>query len=523
MGAALRSCILSLLVGLQCAGVYAQDIEILNIAEEHNLAGLSVVTRCGGEISTEAHFGFRDIGRKLPVTPTTTFRIASISKAAVALLAAKLAEEGTLAYNAPLSAYLDTPPQHPGHPAINITVEQLLSHTSGIRDGTGYGDFLTATYASAPDAPLLEEVLSPNGAYYSSNMWGPQAPGAHFQYANLNFGVLATVMEAATGWRFDQLFQAWLAGPYGLDAGFRVQDLSDINALAVLYRQENGQWTAQADEFLGVMPEGPDWSTYYPGTNAVGFAPQGGLRISARDLGVLTQLWTTGAAQGADGQPLQFLSAAALSDLHAPQWSYNSANGGNGNNYGGLFNMWSRGLHLADSGLGADQVIPDAGVAPFLGHPGEAYGLISDAYGTPDGHWNMTLVTNGKWEGYSPGASSAFYRVEEDIFAALRDDLLQCTAQSHDRWVAPQASAMAGPVRPGDSTLRVHIPLALNPPLRFTILDATGQQLQEGQSMVVEGGVLTLPLPHLSAGLHVGTVVPAEGNSGFRFLFWVLN
>ena len=82
---------------------------------------------------------------------------------------------------------------------------------------------------------------------------------------------------------------------------------------------------------------------------------------------------------------------------------------------------------------------------------------------------------------------------------------------------------MAGPVRPGDSTLRVHIPLALNPPLRFTILDATGQQLQEGQSMVVEGGVLTLPLPHLSAGLHVGTVVPVEGNSGFRFLFWVLN
>ena len=65
--------------------------------------------------------------------------------------------------------------------------------------------------------------------------------------------------------------------------------------------------------------------------------------------------------------------------------------------------------------------------------------------------------------------------------------------------------------------------MELNPPLRFTILDATGQRIQEGQSMVVEGGVLTLPLPHLSAGLHVGTVVPAESSMGFRFLFWVLN
>ena len=95
--------------------------------------------------------------------------------------------------------------------------------------------------------------------------------------------------------------------------------------------------------------------------------------------------------------------------------------GGNGNNYYGLFNAWARGLHLAASGNGDDEVIPDVAVSPFIGHPGEAYGLISDAYATPDGSWNFAFCTNGKWDGFSGGPASAFYAVEQDVFAALRE------------------------------------------------------------------------------------------------------
>ena len=80
------------------------------IADEHQLAGMSVVTRCGHEVSLEAHVGLRDIERKLPVHSETVFRMASISKAVVALGVAKLVESGTLTYDAPLSAYLDSPP-----------------------------------------------------------------------------------------------------------------------------------------------------------------------------------------------------------------------------------------------------------------------------------------------------------------------------------------------------------------------------------------------------------------------------
>ena len=169
------------------------------------------------------------------------------------------------------------------------------------------------------------------------------------------------------------------------------------------------------------MPAGPDWSEYLPGINAVCFSPQGGLRISAADLTVLAQLWSTGTAPGADGLPLTLLDPQSLAALRAEQWAYDPSGSGNGNNYNGLFNAWGRGVHRAASGLGEDEIILDVSVSPFIGHPGEAYGLISDAYATPDGEWNFVFATNGKWDGFSRGPASAYYAVEQDVFAALRD------------------------------------------------------------------------------------------------------
>ena len=67
------------------SAVSAQDDAFQSILESHNLAGMSVVTRCGDALSIEAHVGQRDIGRDLPVNGNTTYRMASISKAVVAL------------------------------------------------------------------------------------------------------------------------------------------------------------------------------------------------------------------------------------------------------------------------------------------------------------------------------------------------------------------------------------------------------------------------------------------------------
>ena len=490
------------------------------IVEEHQLVGISVVTRCGDAVSIEAHAGLRDIERDLPVNANTTYRMASISKGVVALVVAKLVEDGTLAYDAPLAQYLDSPPIHPGYPEIPLTVNHLLTHTSGIRDGSGYSDFLSASYTGIPDVPALGSVLDPGGEFYTENMWGTSVPGEWYQYANLNFGVLATVMEGATGMRFDEMMEAHLFGPFGINAGYRVQDLDEINDLAVLYRQYNGNWAPQADQYQGVMPDGPDWSGYLPGTNAVCFSPQGGLRISAEDLTLLARLWSAGSAPAADGLPLAYLSEASLADLTTLQWEYSGFGGGNGNNYYGLFNAWARGLHLAASGNGNDEVIPDVAVSPFIGHPGEAYGLISDAYSTPDGSWNFAFCTNGKWDGFSGGPASAYYAVEQDVFAALRDDFLACSASRVDPVEMPDIQVL-GLHRAGDTTLRLGIPASWADNIMVSLVGPDGREVARPMGAPDRTGLLYLDTPPLPGGWLLGRVQGPAGTPPARFLLVV--
>ena len=57
----------------------------------------------------------------------------------------------------------------------------------------------------------------------------------------------------------------------------------------------------------------------------------------------------------------------------------------------------------------------------------KAYGLISDWYFDPVTKDGVIVLTNGAWNGYSFGNNSAFYTLEEDVFAA-GEEALDCTA-----------------------------------------------------------------------------------------------
>lgn len=68
--------------------------------------------------------------------------------------------------------------------------------------------------------------------------------------------------------------------PLGIDGSYNFQDIADFGNIAVLYRNS----VPSADNWGGIMPQGPDLSQYKLGTNAFKFGPQGGLRISAAEL-----------------------------------------------------------------------------------------------------------------------------------------------------------------------------------------------------------------------------------------------
>ena len=196
-------------------------------AEEHGVLGFSVSVATESGPNTTWTGGLRDVEAQLPVNAATTFRVASISKAAVAVGFFKLWANGEIGLdddiNEVLSTTLSAPVLHPQHPSTPLTPRMLLSHTSGLRDGSGYSEFLSSTYnaSSGSDIPTVLDVLSPTGAHYTADMWGTE-PGTYFAYANLNFGLLATVMEAVTQTRFDVWMRNEVFAPLNMNASFAV-------------------------------------------------------------------------------------------------------------------------------------------------------------------------------------------------------------------------------------------------------------------------------------------------------------
>jgi CubicO group peptidase (beta-lactamase class C family) len=421
------------------------------------LASLAVTVVAGETIVYEGYWGYSridatDPARSLPVTVATKFRVASISKLATALGAMRLVEQGRLQLDRDIGDYLGFRLRNPNHPDRPITVRMLLSHTSSLRDGGEYAIPLPYT---------LADLFEPAGAYYAGGAhFASTLPGAYFAYANLNFGVLATVMEAASGERFDRYMQRAILAPLGIDGGYRLADLSPagLAQLATLYTRQNpagawdadGPWHAQYDAFshgppplvvggprllpqagagaagvasgTGVLSPADLLRSYQPGVNATIFAPYAGLRISARDLAKIVQLLLHEGRY----REQQILAPASVRQMLHEQWRFDPQ-AGNGATNGGLLRAWGLGLqHTTGSqdAAGGDRMAA-ASQDTFWGHRGEAYGFLGGVWFDPQRDVGFVYLVGGLGDDplRHPGQFSSFNAWEEAIQSALLEYL----------------------------------------------------------------------------------------------------
>lgn len=391
------------------------DAELAAIANDpaFPLASLSVVAVRAGRPVYEGAFGRRTIGNGAapdrPATPDTLYRIASISKLVTTLGLMRLLEDGKVDLDADVSGYLGFDLRNPHFANQAITLRHLLLHTSSLRDDGGY--FWPATTALKDVRPAWSSLAGPDGAYYS--------------YCNLGFGLIGTIMERVTGERFDRLMGRLLLQPLGLQAGYNPAELPKAaqDRLATIYRkrpvdsdtwQSDGPWVAQVDA-PGIQPP-PGLAGYVPGTNATPFSPTGGLRISARDLGVVMRMLMAGGVH--DGKRL--LQQATLERMFARHWRYDGV-GGNGNPLGSILSP--RGLgnaHYPDR--------PGMWLTPgfdAVGHLGDAYGLrsvfaLDRSVGKGGGNGIVVLAGGSARDpATDPGRDSSLARYEERVLASV--------------------------------------------------------------------------------------------------------
>lgn len=290
-------------------------------------------------------------------------RIASISKLVMALAALRLVDEGKIDLASDVSTYLGWKLRNPAFPETPITLTQLLMHRSGLRDDAGY---------VIPLGESLQARLADPRAWYRDAPPG-EAP---FDYANLGSPVVATVLEAASGERYDLLVERTVFAPLGIEACLNWIGCSrDFADRAVTLYRSTGE--VARDDAADRPPnctipvaEGIACSldSYVPGTNASIFSPQGGVRIGMVDLAKL-------------GQALAAKDVGFLTGLPA----YLQFATSEGRNAGqDFFCYYGLAMQAIQTGVpGCDDVLTADGTI-YIGHAGEAYGLRSGLWVDPE-------------------------------------------------------------------------------------------------------------------------------------------
>lgn len=152
--------------------------------------------------------GMAILSPQTPVTADTLFSIGSISKTFVAAMVGRLAMRGTIGLDDPLSKYL---PDYPN--ASNISLREMLNHTSGIKDPFADPDMAAAILANPGQPWTTAQVLSWIGKPYFP-------PGTGYHYSNSNFILLGQVVEKVTGKSLASLVRSEFLTPLGLSHTF---------------------------------------------------------------------------------------------------------------------------------------------------------------------------------------------------------------------------------------------------------------------------------------------------------------
>jgi CubicO group peptidase (beta-lactamase class C family) len=207
----------------------------------------------------EGAFGLANMELGAPNTTTTRFEIASMTKSMTAIAIMQLVQEGRVRLDARISDYL---PFYPTENGARISIEQLLNHTSGIREDIGFGDDPSpgAEVVAAINADLLS-----NDSLVKLIARRPLRfePGTSYGYSSDAYAVLGAIVEHVTGTPYWQALRERV-----LDrAGMTQTGVSLLRPLVL------GRAAGYAQTYAG-----------FENAPHIGVTPAGGLYSTLRDL-----------------------------------------------------------------------------------------------------------------------------------------------------------------------------------------------------------------------------------------------
>jgi D-alanyl-D-alanine carboxypeptidase len=167
------------------------------------------VVRHGKLVYAQA-YGDASLEKKTAATPAMRYSIGSISKQFAAASVLLLQERGKLSLDDKVAKYLPALTR-----ASEVTIRQLLSHTSG------YQDYWPQDYVMKP-------MLAPITAQQIMDTWAKKPldfdPGTRWQYSNTNFVIAGAIVEKVSGMSFFDFLRANILGPLHMESALNIDD-----------------------------------------------------------------------------------------------------------------------------------------------------------------------------------------------------------------------------------------------------------------------------------------------------------
>lgn len=332
--------------------------------------GVAVEVSQAGRVVFARGFGRRTLRDEAPVTTATQFRIGSVTKQFTAAAILRLVKEGRISLRDKLSTY------YPNFPRANeVSIEELLTHTSGIHNYTEFGKklwVLVELRQTHTTAEWVDHIAAQTPLY-------DFAPGTAWHYDNSGYYLLGAIVEKISGESLANYFRHVFFAPLGMDD------------TAIDGNSDRGPERAEGYEHAS-WPKRSFKRPFYISMTVAGGA--GSLRSSARDL----IKWNNALLRGEvidQGLLAQMTRAATLADGRlTSEGRVNTDPADPGGEYG-----FGLRIGLLDGHR-------------EIGHDGDIFGFNAALYSYPDDRLTVVVLAN------TPGGA---YELEKRIAKLMID------------------------------------------------------------------------------------------------------
>jgi CubicO group peptidase (beta-lactamase class C family) len=308
------------------------------------IPGVAVVVVQDAQVIYLEGFGTASLKNPSPVTPQTVFDLASCTKSFTALAVLLLRDDGLVDLDLPVNHYLPNFKTADPETAKEITVRQLLYHSSGLP-----GTFAEPLAFHSGDDAMDKLVASLDKVHLD------RPPGSSFEYSNLNYSLLGAIIEKVSGVKFEEYLKQRVFVPLGMTHTTMVPSEADVMDRADGHQLLFGHViTRNIPIYRSIVPAGWVMST-------------------AEDMGkwLIVQL-NDGRIDGR-----QVIPAEAIEEMHTPGVSYEER--GEGVSYGmGWF------IGLSDTGL------------TIVWHSGDTSNFAADMVLVPEKQLGVAVLVNSQ-------------------------------------------------------------------------------------------------------------------------------